>query len=281
MARLLRKGETARTLGLVIEDLGNPFFSVIAGAVERVARARGYVVMAGSSEEDPQRERDLLRSLLERQVDGLLIVPAGDDHRFLLPALAQGTPAVFIDRPPGGIEADTIIIDNVKGARTATEHLVAHGHRRIAMLGELPKIFTTPERLQGFRDALAAHGIPVDERLVRVGQHDAESAEAATTQLLRLSDPPTAIFAGNNRMSVGALRAIRASGRRVALVGFDDIELGDLLGLTVVAHETGELGRRAAELLYDRLDGETGAARRVVVPTALVVRGSGEVRPDP
>jgi LacI family transcriptional regulator len=281
MARLLRKGETARTLGLVIEDLGNPFFSVIAGAVERVARTRGYVVMASSSEEDPDRERELLRSLLERRVDGLLIVPAGDDHRFLLPELAQGTPVVFIDRPPGQIEADTIVIDNRAGARTGTEHLLARGHRSVAMIGELPRIATTPERLQGYRDALEARGVPYDPRLVRVGQHDAEAAEAATRDLLEEPDPPTAVFAGNNRVGVGALRAIRACGRPVALVCFDDIELGDLLGLTVVAHETGELGRQAAELLYDRLDGDAGPPRRIVVPTRLIARGSGEVPPAP
>src|SRR6266545_1894445 len=133
MARVLRQGRSSGTLGLVIEDVANPFYSDITRAIKRVARSRGYLVIAGSSDEDPERERDLVRTLCERRVEGLLIVPAGDDHRFLLPDLHVGMAVVFMDRPPGGIQADTILIDNVDGARQATEHLLAHGHRRIGM----------------------------------------------------------------------------------------------------------------------------------------------------
>ncbi len=246
-----------------------------------MARERGYLVITGSSDEDPARERDLIRSLVERRVDGLLVVPAGGDHRFLVPELRLGTAVVFMDRPPGNIDADVILLDNVGGDRRATEHLLDQGHRRVAMVGDAPAIFTSAERLAGYRQALAARGVGVEERLVRVGPHDADAAEAAVRDLLALPDPPTAVFAGNNRMAVGAMRAIHRLGARVALVGFDDLELAELLAipLTVVAHSPHEMGRQAAELLCRRLDGDGGPPRRIVLPTELVVRGSGEVAP--
>lgn len=279
MARVLRQGQASRTIGLVIEDVANPFYSAITRAVEEVARKRGYLLIAGSSDEDPAAERELLRLLCERRVDGLLVVPAGGDHRFLIPELRMGTAAVFMDRPAGSLDADTILIDNVGGARRAVEHLLARGHRRIGMVGDAGTIFTATERRRGYVEAVAAAGIPVDEALLRLGSHDAVAADAAARALLALPDPPTAIFAGNNRITIGALRAIRASRPGTALVGFDDFELADLLSITVVAHSPAEMGRQAAELLCRRLDGDRSPPQRIVLPTRLIPRGSGELSP--
>ena len=283
MARLLRVGQSTRTLGFVIEDVGNPFFSGIARAVERHARERGFLVITGSSDEDPAVERDLLRSLVERRVDGLLVVPAGDDHRFLSPEIAAGTPVVFMDRPPGRIQADVVLLDNVAGARQAVEHLVAHGHRRIAMLADNPGIFTVPERLEGYRRSLRAAGLPEDDRFVRLGIHDVRQAEAAALELLAAAEPPTAFFAGNNRAAVGVLRAIHRHPTPVALVGFDDIELAEVFStpLTVVSHSPTRMGEEACRLLWRRLDGDDGPPERIVLPTELVPRGSGEIPPSP
>jgi LacI family transcriptional regulator len=281
MARMLRQGRSSRTLGLVIEDVANPFYSAITRAVEEVARSKGYLVITGSSDEDPERERDLIRTLCERRVEGLLVVPAGVDHRFLLPDLHMGTAVVFMDRPPGSIEADTILIDNLGGARCATRHLLDRGHRRIGMVGDLPHIFTAVERYEGYAETMKAAGIGVDDLLVKVGQHDVPAAEAATRELLAVPDPPTAIFAGNNRNTIGALRAIHGTGARTALVGFDDFELADLLStpVSVVTHSPAEMGRQAAELLCRRLAGDKAPPQRVRLPIELVRRGSGEVVP--
>jgi LacI family transcriptional regulator len=281
MARMLRQGRASRTLGLVIEDVANPFYSTITRAVEEVARSKGYLVIAGSSDEDPDRERDLIRTLCERRVEGLLVVPAGIDHRFLLPDLHMGTAVVFMDRPPGNIEADTILIDNLGGARRATEHLLERGHRRVGMVGDLPHIFTAVERYEGYARTMKAAGIGVDDLLVKVGQHDVPAAEAATRELLALPDPPTAIFAGNNRNTIGAVRAIHGSGAHTALVGFDDFELADLLStpVSVVTHSPAEMGRQAAELLCRRLAGDKAPPQRVRLPVELVLRGSGELVP--
>jgi LacI family transcriptional regulator len=282
IARALRGGKRTRSLGLVIKDVANPFYSLIARGVEEVARTNDLLVISGCSDEDPARERHLIRSLCERRVDGLLIVPSGNDHRYLIPEINMGTPAVFIDRPPeDALQADVVLIDNAGGARAAVTHLIEHGHRRIACLVDLPGIFTARERRRGYDEALREHDVPVDESLIRVGQHDVAGAESAMAELLALGDPPTAVFTGNNRLTVGALRAIQAAGAGTALVGFDDLELADMLAtpVTVVAHYPAEMGRRAAGLLCRRMAGEELPPQRVVLPTHLIVRGSGELPP--
>jgi LacI family transcriptional regulator len=174
-----------------------------------------------------------------------------------------------------------VLIDNVDGARQAVDHLIAHGHHRIAMLGDDPTIYTVPERLRGYREALAAAGIAEDPALVRLGHHDAESAEQTAIELLATSDPPTAIFAGNNRIVVGGMRAVHRHPGRVALIGFDDLELAEIVAapLTVLAHNPAQMGVEAVQLLWRRLDGVAGPAERVVLPTRLIPRGSGEVSP--
>jgi LacI family transcriptional regulator len=278
-ARALRQLRAPRLLGLVTKDVSNPFYSAIARGVEEVVRDRGLLVVAGSSDEDAERERELLGVLCERQVGGLLVVPTGRDHSFLAREVALGTPVVFIDRPPKKLRADTILLDNFGGARRAVGHLLARGHCRIALVGDLPWVFTTAERVRGYRAALAEAGLPVDEDLVRVGCHDSASAEKTVRELLALERPPTAVFAGNNRITFGVLAAFAGLQRPPALVGFDDFELATLLSppVTVVAYDPVELGRRAARLICTRLDGAGGPPRRIVLPTEVVPRGSGEV----
>lgn len=272
LARSLRQGRTSSTLGLVIEDVSNPFYSAIAQAVEAAARERGYMLITGSCEEDPERERELVQALLRRRVDALLLVPASRDHAYLA---REVTPVVFLDRPPVGLEADCVLLDNHGGARAATEHLLALGHERIAFVADPDELYTASERLAGYREALRTAGVPVRDDLVRLGIHDAERAEAVVRDLLALR--PTALFTGNNRLTVGALRALRDTAEEVALVGFDDFELADLLRVTVVRHDSHLMGRHAAALAFERLDRDGHPARRVVVPTELVMRGSGEV----
>src|SRR5919199_640379 len=284
LARSLRQGRSSSTIGLVIEDMGNPFYSSIAQAVEEAASDRGRMLITSSCEEDPDRERALVQALLRRRVDALLLVPASRDHGYLERDAADGTPVVFLARPAGGIDADAVLLDNHGGARSAIEHLLAQGHRRIACVADPDRLYTSGERLRGYRDALADAGVPVDPALVRLGSHDAEQAEAVMRELLALPPDrrPTAIFSGNNRHTVGALRALRGLEQEIALVGFDDFELADLLAMptTVVRHDSQRLGAEAAKLAFMRLDGRDGPPRRVVVPTDLVVRGSGEVPPQ-
>ena len=279
-ASTLRRADRASgSIGLLVTDVGNPFFAAVMRGIEDVARVHGSVTVAASSDEDPARERELAAALAARQVDGLVLVPTGDDNGYLRDRRTP-IPLVFIDRPPRYLDADTVLSDNAGGTRTAVEHLRRHGHQRIAFLGDRHELYTAAERLRGYREAL---GALFDPALIRLDLDGAAASQAATLDLLDRPDPPSALLTGQNLITVGALRALRARGsqHRTALVGFDDVPLADLLdpGVTVIAQQPVALGRQAAELLFSRIGGHRGRGRTAVVETRLIERGSGELAP--
>nr|WP_294693160.1 LacI family DNA-binding transcriptional regulator [uncultured Friedmanniella sp.] len=282
-AGALRRGDQrTRTLGLLLDAVDNPFAASINRAVEAVASRHGSAVFAASSDDDPERERALVEVFTRRRVDGLILIMIGEDHGYLQSEREQGTPLVFVDRPPVGLLADAVLTDNVAAARTATRHLLATGHRRIAHIGDELTISTARERRRGFDDAVAAAGPDVVASHVDNLRCEAE-AEKAVRQLLALADPPTALFTAQNLVTVGALRALHATGRQheVALVGFDDLPLSDLVrpGVTVMAQDPARIGTLAADRLFSRLSGSAGPEETLVVPAQLVARGSGEIPP--
>ncbi|MFB8107609.1 MULTISPECIES: LacI family DNA-binding transcriptional regulator [Streptomyces] len=277
-ARVLRKGRTA-SIGLVLEDLADPFYGPLSRAVEEVARAHGALLINGSSAEDPEREQELVLALCARRVDGLIVIPAGDDHRYLEPEIKAGIATVFVDRPAGRVEADMVLSDSFGGSREGVAHLIAHGHRRIGFIGDQPRIHTATERLRGYHTAMTDAGITVEDSWVSLGTTDPGRVRAAAEAMLGGPEPVTALFAGNNRVTVTAVRVIAEQERPVALVGFDDIELADLLGITVISQDAAAVGRTAAEHLFRRLDGADHAPARVELPTTLIPRGSGELPP--
>ncbi len=277
----LRSGSTTASLGVVLMDVADPFYSALTRAVEEVAIAHGFLVFAGSSDEDVVRERQLALALCARRVDGLLVVPAGTDQRYLGAELQAGTPVVFVDRPGVGVSADAVLVDNAGGVRAAVEHLAAYGHDRIAFLGDNPAIYTARERLRGFALGMAQLRSADHERLVEMGPHTPESVRAALTRFRAERHPATALITGNNRITVLALRALATMrGFSPALIGFDDLELADLLrpSLTVIEQDASALGRIAAELLFSRIADDRRPIQRVVLPTRLIARGSGERR---
>ena len=280
-ATLRRLGRKTQTIGLVLEDVSNPFSSELHRAVEDAARERGVLVFAGSCDEDPERERELIGSFRERRVDGLIVVPAGQDHTYLYEERRAGTAIVFVDRPATHLDADSIVSDNFGGAAQAVSHLLERGHRRIGFLGDLLSIWTATERLRGYTDALRSAGIPIDDNLVRTELRDPDAAARAVDQMLGLPEPPTAFFTGQNLLTVGGVHALRRVGRErdTALIGFDDVSLADLLdpAISVVAQDPQAIGRAAADQLFRRLDGDTAPAVHHVIPVALIVRGSGEI----
>ncbi|MGF6827269.1 LacI family transcriptional regulator [Kitasatospora sp. MAP12-15] len=278
-ARLLRQGRHTCSVGLILEDVSDPFSSALHRAVEEVARAHGSLLFTGSSAADPEREQELALAFCARRVDGLIVVPTAADHGYLALETAAGTPVVAVDRPLPGLAADAVLSDNRGGARRGVEHLLRQGHRRIGYLGDLPGIFTAGERLLGYRQAMAAAGCEVQERWVSMGGPDPVGIRLALDRMLTGRWPVTALMSGNNRTSVAVLREWTGRARRPALVGFDDFELADLLAIpvTVVAQDPAGLGRTAAELLFRRLAGEHGQPQRIELPTRLIPRGSGEL----
>jgi LacI family transcriptional regulator len=282
-ATLRRLGGKTQTIGLVLEDVANPFSSALHRAVEDAARERGVLVFAGSCDEDPERERELIGTFRERRVDGIVVVPASHDHTYLHDERRAGTALVFVDRRASHLDADSVVSDNRGGAKKAVDHLLEHGHRRIGFLGDLLSISTAQERLRGYVQALDSAGLEVDDALVRAGLRDPEAAARAIEEMLGLPEPPTAFFTGQNLLTIGGVRALRRAGheREIALIGFDDVSLADMVdpAISVVAQDPQEIGRAAADQLFRRLDGDTAPAVHHVIPVTLLARGSGEIAP--
>ncbi len=278
-ARSLRLGRSDGLIGLVVTNLANPFYSQLALGLEAALADKGMRVMLGNTGEDPARERQLVHDFASRRLDGVVVVPASHDHRHLAPEALGGMPVVLAASPPVRIEVDAVLLDDFGGTWEATRQLIDSGHHRIAFLGLPAATWTGSERYRGYCAALEEAGIPIDERYSAYRQRDVATAERSTTRLLELPQPPTAIFAANNRNTIGAYRAIRARGADVTLAGFDDFELADLLGLPlrVVGYDPGELGREAARLLIDRIAaaarGQASRPQRVVIPTRIVEYG--------
>ena len=281
-SNLRRTAPRTLTVGALLQDIGNNFSASLLRALENRLRERGIAVLAASLDEEPERERDLVHDLVARRVDGLVLMPASVSQEYLVSEQQAGLPTVFVDRRPRGVDADSVTVDNHLGGQLATRHLLAHGHRRIAFVSDLMAIDTAEQRLRGYTQSMQDVGLPT---LVRLDVRSAAAAQAAVTALLAQPDPPTAVFAGRNDLSIGAVRALRVAGlsRQVALVGFDDFPLADVLepALTVVRQDLTRIGNEVGRLLFNRLDGDTAGAVHLVLAPTLVVRGSGEIAPPP
>jgi LacI family transcriptional regulator len=282
-AGALRRGDRKTlTLGLLVDAVDNPFSALINRAVETVAYRRDTAVLAASSENDPDRERIMIDAFTRRRVDGLILNTVTEDLGYLQSEREQGTPIVFVDRPPNGLLADAVITNNYEAAVEATRHLISHGHHHIAHLGDEPATSSARGRRRGFSHAMAEAGLADTAREV-TAVRSRQEAYAAVHGLLQLDHPPTALFTSHYLLTLAAIRALhdlRLQGT-VALIGFDDIVLADLVrpGITVMAQDPTRLGTLAAERLFARLDGDVSTVQSVVVPAELIARGSGEIPP--
>jgi LacI family transcriptional regulator len=272
LARNFRAGR-APVLGVAVPDLADPFFAVIAKAVEDVAARSDMAVLVTSLGYDARRESGALESLLGRSLSGLVVAPTGQDHRYLAPWAAR-LPVVFVDRPPQGLDVDAFTGDDHEGARIATQHLLAHGHRAIAFIGDSPRMSTTAHRLAGYRSALADAGLPPSHDLLAFAA-DSASAEEVVGRLARADTPPTALVIADARTTMTLVPAL--AGRAWAVIGFGDFPMAHMLSpaLTVVDQDPASLGRRAAERVVARLGApERRFRRHTVTPVRLVERRS-------
>lgn len=279
---LRRVDGRTNTIGILLKDIANPFSSALYRAFENLARIEGVDVLAGSMDERPEREAELISTFIARRVDGLIIVPTTIDHAYLETERKSGMPFVFIDRPANNFVADTVVASNRKSGRAATEHLIKQGHKKIAYLGDAQSIYTAAERFAGYKDALKAAGIPVEKRLIYHGVEDRASLEKFITDLVSNREHPTAIFSSQNFVTIEALRVLRRAGleKRIALVGFDDLDFADLVtpGITLVTQDIPKMAQIASTLLFERLQGKKSAAEYHEIETIFTQRGSGEIK---
>ena len=280
IARSLKTGAT-KTIGLVIADITNPFFTDVVAVIQDVLHRAGYALMLCCTDEDPVQQEEQISLLLDRMVDGLIIAPAGDDHALERVLQRAGIPTVLIDRISHGIAADAVVLDNQRAVQDAIDYLVGLGHRRIGYISGSLDTSTGLGRLAGYRGALDNAGIPQDDALVRIGNFREKDAYNAAMQLLVMPERPSAIFSANNLMVIGVMKAIRDMGLRcpddISVSSFDDFPWADVFqpNLTTIAQPVQAIGEHAAQLILDRLANRSDRPpRQIVLSGRLTIRSS-------
>lgn len=276
LAQQLRGGQTTHAMALLIGELHNPFYSEVAAGVESVLRPHGFDIFIASTNEDVDTEKHLIENFIERSVEGILILPASQDHFYLENERRRGTPIIFLDRPPVNVLADSVTLDNRKATQDAIEYLFDEGHKNIAVLADAENVWTARERVIGVRDAYNSKKIQIDESLIINGVTALDAILETLTRLLALPKDraPTAILALNNQITIGVISALQKFKQPLGLVGFDDFDLAEVLSTTVVRHSPFELGRQGALLALDRLENPNRKPSHIVMQAELVDRGS-------
>ena len=281
VARRLQAGQgKAKVIGLIIPDILNPYFAEITRGIEDVALKNGYALILNNSDENDERQRLCLDTLRMEGVDGIILPPVNEDDEYVKEIVEGGFNVVCVDRIMQNVAVDTIISDNEKGGYMVVSHLIKHGHKRIAYIGGIPSISTTQDRLRGYKRAFQENNLEVDESLVLIGDSRQNSGEQLTRELLSMSNPPTAIFTGNNMTTLGAYVACNRMGVKipvdVALVGYDDVPWAQALNPppTVIDQSTYEIGKRAAETLLARIQNPDSSPVTVKINPKLVIRES-------
>lgn len=283
-ARSMRTG-TSRAVGFVVSDISNPVFSAIAKGADAVLHPHGHSLVLGNAQNDPGREAELVSALRQRRVDGLIAAVADERAPGLADRLNGFPGCVLFDREVPGASADGVLSDHAAGMAGALAHLASLGHRRVALVAGSQGQHGSRARVLAYRRQVGRLGLERDRRLVRTGELSRETGYLAARDLLALEEPPTAIVAGNNQLTVGVLAALRDLGVRVpddvSLVACDDVDLTRLHDppIDVIERDPLELGRRAAELLLERLADPDSPPRRVELPTTFVRRGSTAAPP--
>lgn len=278
----LLKGQRAMMIGLIVPDLSDVFFAICANAIERLARESGYLTLIVSSGHDPELEIEQAELMGRRKLSGLLLVTSGNvDAEKINHLIAGGLPIVAFDRPLGGVAVDAVLVENRSGAEEAMEHLVGHGHKRIACIGYDDTAYPVQERIKGYRNVMLANGLRPN---LSMKIDSFEAATAWLTSVQSKADGPTAIFSTNYRTSVFILRALSEKKVKIpseiALVGFDDFDLAPVIAppMTTVGQSPADLARRAFRLLFDRIqnvaDGAQHSPEKIMMPASLIVRES-------
>jgi LacI family transcriptional regulator len=279
LARSLVRSST-NAIGVALSAITNIYFGEVVRGIQSECARHGLMMFFADTEDNADHQFEVVRELHQRRVDGMILAPVPDpEERTLTYLKRHNIPVVFVDRSTEGI-FDQVVIENKRSMMDLVAHLVGHGHRRIALIAGLDGLSTTIERVEGYRAGLAEAALSFDKALVENGESDIEAAYKAVQRLLGKERPPTAIVAANNKMTIGAMKALRESGRHVpkdiALVGFDDFEWADSFEprLTVIAQPCHQMGVRAISELVKRMKNGDKRARTIRLPAELKIRSS-------
>ncbi|WP_162909755.1 LacI family DNA-binding transcriptional regulator [Aggregatilinea lenta] len=279
VARSLRTRQT-RTLALIVSDIANPSFATMASAAENYAHQYGYSLIVYNTHDDIERESSYVRTVAQRWIDGVLFVSAADSMPNLVAFQAAGTPTVAIDRIPEDYDGPSVTLDNIQAGRLAAEHLIALGHTHLATITGPLRLHIVRERRAGFVQTIESHGLSVSECAMAEGDWTCSSGAEAMTRILDSYPQVTAVFCANDRMAIGAMRAIKSAGLRVpediSVLGIDDIEVAafQMPSLTTLRQSFAELGTRAVELLLEIIETRQQQSSRIIITPILIKRDS-------
>lgn len=283
IARGLVKKQT-HTLGLIIPDITNPFYPEVARGIEDGAAERGFSIFLCNTNWEREREVDYLRLLAEKRVDGIVLAPIDNEVEAVEYRFAGKIPVVYVSNAPHRTRHSFVVIDNVLGGFLATEHLIQAGYRTVGFVGSTEDSLTIEERLKGYRRALKKHGLPVENKYIRLGEFKQESGYRIVRRMIAEEDYPRAIFAENDLLALGILQGAKASGlsvpEDVAVVGFDDIPFASFpeVQLTTINQPTYKMGRKAVEILLEQIAAlkrpPSSLPRQIYLEPRLIVRQS-------
>lgn len=281
VAQSLRfKDGKRKLIGLIVPDIQNPFYVDVIRGIEDIIYSSGFAVLICNFGQNSVKEKLYIELMEAESVDGLIVAPVDEKDEKVIDLIRSGLPVVCIDRGISDEPVDIVVVDNENGAYSAVELLIKRGHKRIAYVAGLPNIPTTIQRLDGYKSALQKYGIKYDEKLVVYGNSKHESGKKLSAQLLDLNEPPTALFTGNNLITLGALETIHSRGLNIpgdiAICGFDDLPWSISLNppLTAVSQPGYEIGRSAAELLFQRIADPSRGNVKLELKTKLIIRNS-------
>ena len=261
IARSLKTNKTL-TVGFISPELSNDVFMCIAKGAEDEFRKHGYNIIICNSNENMDEEKDRINLLIQKCVDGMIIIPASSEGGHYSQISAAGLPVVLVDRLVDHFETDAVLVDNINGSYSAVEYLINKGHRRIGFIGGDMRLTSAEERFEGYRRALADYCIPMEESIVRFGDYHVDSGYRIMRELMEAAEPPEYIFISNYYMHIGAMKYFLEhriqDDQKVSIAAFDDLEFSGILGLSSVrvAQPMMEIGSRAAQILLLRMSGE-------------------------
>lgn len=276
------KLEKTDTIGLIIPDIANPFFADIARSIERQARAKNYLLILCDSNENHQVEKNLLNLLLSHRVEGIIIAPVGTDFESIKETHESGMPLVLIDRCSPTIDLPSITSDNYNGGFDAVNYLIQMGHRKIACIQGIPDSQPSLDRVRGYKDAFKANQVPIDESLIVGDDFGSDNGYMQTRILFSMENPPTAIFALSNMISLGAIKAISEMGLKIpediSIVSFDEQPYSAFLGtpMTTIGQKKSEMGQLAVDVLLKYISTDDYRKKRInmMLKTELIIRNS-------